>query len=95
MEIHGNPIGSVHGGIIFSIADSVGGAAALSRGGKVTTVSGNINYINPALGCTKLIGEAIEVKSGRHMSVINVSISNQTGTVIAIATMTYYFIEAK
>ena len=91
--MHGNPIGSVHGGLIFSMADTVGGTAATSRGRFVTTVSGNINYLRPAMGCKKLIGESGEVKIGKNMCVYDVMITNETGKEIARATMTYYYLQ--
>ncbi|MCD7982188.1 MAG: PaaI family thioesterase [Clostridiales bacterium] len=91
--MHGNPIGSVHGGLIYSLADTVGGTAATSRGRFVTTVTGNINYLRPAMGCEKLVGESNEVKIGRNMCVYDVMITNETGTEIARATMTYYYLQ--
>ena len=33
-----NPIGSLHGGVLFTIADITGGSAAVSHGEQVTTV---------------------------------------------------------
>ncbi len=92
-EKHGNPIGSVHGGLIFTIADTVGGAAATSYGQFVTTVSGNINFLRPAMNCKKLIGESREIKRGKKMCVYDVMIRDETGREIALATMTYYYLE--
>lgn len=89
---HVNPIGSVHGGVIFTLADTVGGTAAISRGRMVTTVSGNINYLNPAIDCEELIGEAREIKVGKKMGVYEVTITNETGKTIAVATMTYFYL---
>ncbi len=92
-DMHDNPIGSVHGGVIFAICDTVGGAAATSYGRFVTTVSGNINYLRPAMkGCKKLIGESVEVKVGKTMCVYDVIISDDEGREIAKATMTYYYL---
>ncbi len=91
--MHGNPIGSIHGGLIFTIADTVGGTAATSRGRFVTTVSGNINYLRPAMNCEKLIGESVEIKIGKNMCVYDVMITNETGKEIAKATMTYYYLQ--
>ncbi|MCC8029420.1 MAG: PaaI family thioesterase [Lachnospiraceae bacterium] len=91
--MHGNPIGSIHGGLIYTIADTVGGTAATSRGRFVTTVSGNINYLRPALDCKKLIGESSEIKVGKNMCVYDVLITNETGKEIARATMTYYYLQ--
>ncbi|MCD8332784.1 MAG: PaaI family thioesterase [Clostridiales bacterium] len=94
-EKHFNPIGSVHGGVIFTMADTVGGAAAVSRGRSVTTVSGDIHFLRPAMNSKKLIGESQEVKTGKNMCVYNVMISDETGRQIAMATMTYYYIQEK
>ncbi len=90
---HGNPSGSIHGGVIFTIADTIGGAAATSRGRYVTTLSGNINYLRPAMGCKKLIGESREVKVGKNVCVYDVIITDETGREIAVATMTYYYLK--
>ncbi|MCD8323888.1 MAG: PaaI family thioesterase [Clostridiales bacterium] len=90
---HGNPIGSVHGGVLFTIADTIGGAAATSRGRFVTTVSGNIHYLRPVMGCKKLIGESREIKIGKNMCVYDVMITDETGREIALATMTYYYLQ--
>ena len=90
--MHANPIGSTHGGVIFTIADTVGGTAASSRGRMVTTVSANINYLSPAMNCEKLIGESREIKVGKNICVYEVTISDETGRDIAIATLTYYYL---
>lgn len=87
---HMNPIGSVHGGLIYTIADTVGGSAATSRGRWVTTVSGEMHYLRPAMNCKKLIGESIEVKLGKQLSVYDVMIRDENDVEIAKATLTYY-----
>lgn len=89
---HMNPIGSVHGGVLFTMADTVGGAAATSRGRYVTTVSGNMNYLRPAMNCKCIVGESREVKIGKNMCVYEVMITDDTGKEIALATMTYYYL---
>ncbi|MFP3155538.1 PaaI family thioesterase [Lachnospiraceae bacterium ZAX-1] len=91
-EFHRNPIGTVHGGAIFSLADTVGGLAALSRGRYVTTVSGNINYLHAAGKATMLIGEAREVKAGKSLGIYDVTITDENGKLISTATMTYYYL---
>ncbi len=92
-EIHGNPIGSVHGGVLFSIADTIGGVAASSSAGSMcTTVNGNINYMNPALGCKKLIGTAHTVKAGHNLAVVHVDITDENDRLLACAQMTYHYL---
>lgn len=92
-ESHGNPIGSVHGGVIFALADSAGGVAALSHGSYVTTVSGNINYLNPAIKVKKLIATTKELKVGKKILVYDVTITDENERVIAETRMTYYSLQ--
>ncbi len=93
-ERHGNPIGSVHGGVFFTIADNVGGVAACSYDDrKVTTVAGEMHYLRPAMSCAKLIGESREVKVGKKLAIFEVMISDENGRELALATMTYQYLE--
>ena len=87
-----NPIGSTHGGVIFSLADTVGGAAASSRGRWPTTLSSTINYLSPAMNCKELIGESREIKTGKTTGVYGVTIKNEFGKKIADVTITYYYL---
>ena len=86
-----NPIGSVHGGVYFTIADSVGGMAASSRGRYVTTVNATIHYLRPGINCKKLVAETREIKTGKEIAVYDVTISTETGRVLAEAMLTYKF----
>lgn len=87
---HLNTIGSVHGGCIFSLADTIAGSAAVSRGETLTTVSGNINYLSPALHTRRLTAEAREIKRGKNICVYEVDISDETGRLLAKASFTYF-----
>lgn len=89
-EKHINFIGSVHGGLSFSLADTVGGAAAVSHGELVTTVSANINFLAPAIGVEKLAAEATEVKHGRNISVYDVRVFDENERMIAQGNFSYY-----
>ena len=91
-DIHRNPIGSVHGGVAYTLADTVGGACCNTVGKACTTISGNMNYLNAAMNCEKLIGEATPIKVGKRIAVIQVQITNEMGRDIAHATMTYQFL---
>ena len=44
-----NPIGSVHGGCLFTMADITGGSAAVSHGEQVTTADADIRYLRPGI----------------------------------------------
>lgn len=87
---HKNIIHSVHGGCLFTLADTVAGAAAASCGDFSTTVQGDIHYLNPAMDSKKLICAATAVKTGRKVSVFNTEITDDRGILIATAVFTYY-----
>jgi len=92
---HGNPIGSVHGGVIFALADTAGGVAATSKGSFVTTVTGNINYLNPAINVEKLVATTKEIKVGKNILVYDVTVCDEKENVIAETRMTYYSLHKK
>lgn len=90
VDKHQNYIGSVHGGCIFTLADTVAGAAASSHGDYMTTISGSINYLSPAMNTNKLIAEAREIKKGKKICVYDVDIMNDTNEVLAKGSFSYF-----
>lgn len=92
-DMHMNHYHIVHGGCLFTLADTVGGCAALAKGKNVVTVSSNINFLNPALNTTMLYAEATEIKYGSKIAVYDVLITNDSGTKIADAVISYFITE--
>jgi len=84
-----NVIASVHGGVTYTLADTIGGAAATSHGFYVTTVSGNFNYLAPALDTEKLIAVAQEIKVGKRITVCDVKIYDDDDRLLAMGVFTY------
>lgn len=87
-----NPLGMVHGGVIFSLADTVGGLAVIAHDchENVVTLNSNINYLHPAVNTPKLTAEARAVKHGSKVAVYIVDIIDTEGNLIASATISYY-----
>ncbi|MDD3368233.1 MAG: PaaI family thioesterase [Lachnospiraceae bacterium] len=90
-----NPLGTMHGGVLFSLADIVAGFAATAHGYLVTTISGDINYVNPAVQTKRVICEAKEVRYGSHIGVYDVEIKNDNGNILCKATFSYFRLEQK
>ena len=90
---HMNPIGSVHGGVLFSLCDTVGGTAGTSYGQALTTVNGSIDYLRPTIGATRLVAESLELKKGKKICVYDVNVYDQDGRIVARGTMTYMYLE--
>ena len=87
---HNNPMGTVHGGLIFGLADTIGGRAAMSYGDKVVTLNSNICYLNPAAKTEYIEAEANVVRNGRTTAVYDVMIRTAEGVDVAKVTITYY-----
>lgn len=88
-EIHCNPLGSVHGGMLFTFADSVGGSAAATRGSWIVTSTSSISFFNAALHEKKLIAKAKELKAGKNLLTYEIEIFNEKGILIAKSTIEY------
>lgn len=84
-----NPIGTVHGGCLFTLADTTGGTAAASHGCYVTTVDANIHYMRPGTPGSTLCCEARELRAGEHLMVYDVTIKNNKGLLLAEGIFTY------
>jgi acyl-CoA thioesterase len=84
-----NPYGIVHGGLIYTLADSVMGIALATGGRTGVTLNCNIDYLAPGVG-KKLIADTEIVKDGKNIVVIRVKVTNEEDTLIATATGTYY-----
>lgn len=87
---HLNISGGVHGGCIFSLADTTAGAAVWSRGNKATTSNSNISFLRAAFGVKKLIATAKEIKYGKNLMVYDVDINDENDRLIAKASITYF-----
>ena len=91
-EKHRNPIGSVHGGCLFSLADTVAGVALSTTGVGCTTLSAHTTYIKAAMmnKSRVLYGEAMPIRIGRKIAVYQVDITDDLGQEISRMTFEYF-----
>lgn len=85
-----NPMDYVHGGCLFTLADTVAGHAAMTYGGVVTTSSAEIHYLNPAKDTEYIEAEANVIRNGRTISLFDVMIRDDKGTEICKLILTYF-----
>lgn len=90
-----NPYGSVHGGALYSLADVISGFAACSYGTFASTISGNMNFIKPAIKTQYVTCEASEVRQGHQVSVYEVTLTNDNQEVLETGTFTFYMMKDK
>lgn len=86
-----NPIGGLHGGLLFTIADTTAGAAAvhLDSESTITTVNGDIQYMRPALDLDYLYAEATLIKDGKRMAFVDVHLLTEDNTLLAKSAFTF------
>ena len=101
---HFNPIKGVHGGALYSLADSIGGHAALVWGLHhldkklseltCTTVNSSVSFLRPAKG-TELTCYATYHKMGHTIAVVDISIHDYRDVEVFCGTFTFMYVDRK
>jgi len=84
-----NPGGKVHGGALVTLADTVAGCCACSRGGNCVTANQTMEFLRPADG-REIVCVATPKKMGRSLSVVQVTLTDDTGEAVATGTFTFF-----
>lgn len=80
--------GVAHGGVTYALADTVGGAAAISLAGEPTpTIDMRIDYLAPAK--SDLRAEATVVRAGGTVTTVSIRITDADDTHVADAQGTF------
>ena len=86
-----NPFGIVHGGLIYTLADSAMGIALATTGRSGVTLNSTIDYLTPGKG-KKLFADTEIVKDGKTIVVFRVNVKDENDTLVAVSNGTYYII---
>jgi uncharacterized protein (TIGR00369 family) len=87
---HHNPMGTVHGGILCTLADSAMGmafASTLGEGETFTTLEIKVNYLRPVFE-EKLFASAKVVHRGRTVGLVECDVTTEDGKLVARAVST-------
>lgn len=90
---HLNPYGIVHGGVIYTLADTAMGVS-LTDIGYFTTVSSNINFIKACKG-DKINTKVERLKVTKNMAFLNCYIYDSDDNLISMVNGTYYLYKEK
>ena len=84
-----NPMGVVHGGALFTLADTVAGTAAFTTGRNCVTLDSSMQFLSAARGdrvrCT-----AKPKKAGRTILVYEISIADSEDRLVATGIFTFF-----
>lgn len=83
---HLNAEGVVMGGCIYTVADFTFAIASNAGNSPTSTLNSSIVFNSPATG-DMLFGETSLVKNGRSVCTFTVSVTDENGRLIAVATM--------
>lgn len=85
-------LGYFHGGVVTTLADSAGGAAAVTvvpENYQVVTSELTMHFLRPAVG-DEIIATAEVIKAGKQLIIVEASVTDKaTGKLIAKATGTW------
>ena len=87
-----NPHGNVHGGALSTLADTVGGCCACSKGGVCVTASSSMEFLRPANG-SMITCIATPKKLGRTLAVVQTDLFNDSEKLVATGTFTFFMVE--
>jgi acyl-CoA thioesterase len=79
---HLNGVGTVHGGMIFSLADLAFAAACNSHGTVAVAINVNISYLK-SVSNGVLVARAKEVSLGRKIGTYSVDVTDDEGNLVA------------
>jgi uncharacterized protein (TIGR00369 family) len=88
LQVHG----VVHGGVLAALADTAGGLATYMScppGARVATIEMKINYLEAVEGGS-VTAEAIVVRIGRHVAVVDCDITDDAHRLVGKALMTFF-----
>ena len=77
-----NPYGSIHGGALLALVDTMAGATGCMNGYYVTTVSANLNFLLPAANTEYIYCECMKLKTGKHILVFDIRITDDNGNLL-------------
>jgi uncharacterized protein (TIGR00369 family) len=81
-----NGAGSMHGGVVATLIDTVANAAAIpidrwNAGSQIVTVSMTVHYTGPARG--HLVADAACARRGRSLTSVSVDVHDAEGSLVA------------
>lgn len=86
--VHGNPMGTIHGGVLCDLADAAIGTAhatTLAEDESFTTIDLRINFFRP-LWKDRIQATAKAVQLGKTVSFYNCDITRSDGKIVAVVT---------
>lgn len=89
-----NIYGFVHGGALFTMADCCAGLTARSDGRQYVTQNASVNFIHNVKS-GHLTAHGRTISRGRHVCIVSVEITSETGSLLFSSTFSMYCVNAE
>lgn len=86
-----NPLGKLHGGAYYTLADCASGTACRTDGRRYVTLDGTIHFIRSAEQGV-VTASAVVRHRGRTTSLVQIEITGEDGTLLATGDFTFFCI---
>lgn len=93
--MHTNANNFINGGALYTLADFAGVCAASSYGYRITTITGNVNYLRAVKSGDEIYAVARVSKAGHKIIDIDVQIVDKNGEFYIESTFTFFNLEQK
>jgi acyl-CoA thioesterase len=90
LKEHINVLGTVHGGILFTFADHIGGACGNTFGKKSVLVESSIQFMKGVIEGETLFAEAKLSYKGKKIGRIDTKILRENEDIVALMHMIFY-----
>lgn len=87
---YANPYGSMHGGCLYSLADTISGTLADNAGCDVATVEGGMNFLEPAIETEYVYCTATMKRAGKRLITVAAEITDDRDTLIGCGLFTFF-----
>lgn len=78
VEKHKNPLNNAHGGVLYTLCDTISGVAGASYGGGGATVQSSVSFLRPATGGL-LTCRAYVRKDGKKLIWVDCAVTGEDG----------------
>lgn len=87
-----NPLGIVHGGAMYTMADCATGIAAHTDGRRYVTQTSTMHYLaNRKEGTIRAVGQVIH--RGRTTCIVKAEITDETGKLLAMGEFSFFCVD--
>ncbi len=88
-----NPYGMAHGGLLFTLADTVSGVTARADGRRYVTLDASIHYLKSGRK-GRITATGHTVHRGRTVTVVEAAVTDDEGSLLASGTVTMFCLDA-